>query len=160
MVADKPITPPHSLGVLRVFFIGYFLSWDHFLSPRMEGRLSSLTLTSSEVNRLPPLAYGGAGAPDSGFSQSSGCTGDAWGCGDLGRDAFGMAGGQRSADPASLSLGKPSPAPGCQLSGPLSCSSFSHLLPQPPPADSSGTASWHRVFCQDVSVGEGTGVQL
>lgn len=29
---------------------------------------------------------------------------------------------------------------------------FSHLLPQPLPADSSGTASWHRLFGQDVSI--------
>lgn len=111
----------------------------------------SLTLTSSEVNRLPQLACGRARAPDSCFSQSSGCMRDAWGCGDLGRDVFGMAGGQRSADLASLSLGKRSAAHGCQLSGPLSCSSFSYLLPQPLPADSSGTAPWHRIRCQDVS---------
>lgn len=149
MAANKPITPPHPLEITRVLFLG------HFLSLWMECVMSSLALTSPEVNRLPQLAYGGAGAPNSCSSPSSGCTRDAWGCGNLGRDVFRMAGGQRSADPASLSLGNPSAAHGCQLSGPLSCSSFSHLLPQPLPADSSGTASWHRISCQDVSVGGG-----
>lgn len=121
-----------------------------------------MTFTSRAVKELPQLACGGAGAPDCsnpplGFSPL-GRTEDACGWGILGRAVSGAASGQ-SAEPASLTLDDPSAAHGCPLSVALPCSSFPHLLPQPLPADSSGTASWHRILGQDVSMGEGTGGQ-